>query len=155
MGSERMRPVSLFGGIAVAALALAGPSRVRAADGFTPGVLIDRVPLTVHPAESYAPYLPSGYSPDRPAPILYGFDPRARGRVPVERFQAAAERYGWIVVGSNASRNGIAVGDIIGRLWGDTHARIAIDPRRVYTTGFSGGARVASRVSPLAIKWRA
>jgi poly(3-hydroxybutyrate) depolymerase len=125
-------------------LALASPSPVPAADGLTPGVLIDRVPLTANPEESYALYLPSGYSPDRPAPILYGFDPRARGRVPVERFQAAAERYGWIVVGSNASRNGIAVGDIIGRLWGDTHARIAIDSRRVYATGFSGGARVAS-----------
>ena len=133
----------MFGGIAVAALALAG-SPVRGADRLTPGVLIDRVPLTANPEESYALYLPSGYSPDRPAPILYGFDPRARGRVPVERFQAAAERYGWVVVGSNASRNGIAVGDIIGRLWGDTHARIAIDPRRVYATGFSGGARVAS-----------
>ena len=144
MGSERMRPISLAGGIAVAALALASASPAHAADSFAPGVLIDRVPLIANPEESYALYLPSGYSPDRPAPILYGFDPCARGRVPVERFQAAAERYGWIVVGSNASRNGIAVGDIIGRLWGDTHARIAIDPRRVYTTGFSGGARVAS-----------
>jgi hypothetical protein len=144
MGSERMRRVSLAGGLTVAALSLVGPSSARAADGFAPGVLIDHLPLIANPEESYALYLPSSYSPDRPAPILYGFDPRARGRVPVERFQAAAERYGWVVVGSNASRNGIAVGDIIGRLWGDTHARIAIDPRRVYATGFSGGARVAS-----------
>jgi len=108
------------------------------------GVLIERVPLAANPEESYALYLPTSYSPDRPAPILYGFDPRARGRVPVERFQAAAERYGWVVVGSNASRNGISVREIVGRLWADTHDRIAIDPRRVYATGFSGGARVAS-----------
>jgi predicted esterase len=100
--------------------------------------------LVSDPQESYALYLPSSYSATRPTPILYAFDPRARGRVPVERFQAAAERYGWAVVGSNASRNGIAVTDIVSRLWDDTHRRLAIDDRRVYMTGFSGGARVAS-----------
>jgi len=115
-----------------------------AADGLTPGVLAERVLLPDHPEESYALYLPSSYSPARPTPILYAFDPRARGRVPVERFQAAAERYGWAVVGSNASRNRIDVTDIVRRLWDDTHRRLAIDERRVYMTGFSGGARVAS-----------
>jgi predicted esterase len=119
--------------------ASAGP-----ADGIAPGVLAERVPLPDRPEESYALYLPSSYSPARPTPILYAFDPRARGRVPVERFQAAAERYGWAVAGSNASRNHIAVTDIVSRLWDDTHRRLAIDERRVYTTGFSGGARVAS-----------
>jgi predicted esterase len=108
------------------------------------GVLVESVPIAAHPQETYALYLPSTYDPSRPAPILYAFDPRARGRVPVERFQAAAERHGWILVGSNASRNAIAVADIVARLWDDTHARLAIDPRRVYMTGFSGGARVAS-----------
>src|SRR6185503_8520422 len=138
-----MARVGLVGGLA-AALPLLGSGAATAADELARGVLIERVSALASPDESYALYLPTTYSPDRPAPILYAFDPRARGRVPVERFQAAAERYGWIVAGSNASRNGIAVGDIIGRLWGDTHARLAIDPRRVYTTGFSGGARVAS-----------
>ncbi len=133
--------------IAVGALAslLAAPS--RAADGITPGVLAERIPVSAAPEESYALYLPSGYSPSRPTPILYAFDPRARGRVPVERFQAAAERYGWAVVGSNNSRNGIAVTDIVSRLWDDTHRRLAIDERRVYMTGFSGGARVASGIA--------
>jgi predicted esterase len=126
----------------VLAFILATPA--AAADGLAPGVLVERVLLPDHPEESYALYLPSRYSPSRPTPILYGFDPRARGRVPVERFQAAAERYGWAVAGSNASRNGIAVTDIVRRLWDDTHRRLAIDDRRVYMTGFSGGARVAS-----------
>jgi predicted esterase len=133
--------------IALGALAslLAAPS--RAADGIAPGVLVERIPVSAAPQESYAVYLPSGYSPSRPTPILYAFDPRARGRVPVERFQAAAERYGWAVVGSNNSRNGIAVTDIVSHLWDDTHRRLAIDERRVYMTGFSGGARVASGIA--------
>ena len=137
-----MRVVIAFG--ALASL-LAASS--RAADGIAPGVLVERIPVSAAPQESYALYLPSGYSPSRPTPILYAFDPRARGRVPVERFQAAAERYGWAVVGSNNSRNGIAVTDIVSRLWEDTHGRLAIDERRVYMTGFSGGARVASGIA--------
>ncbi|HEU0107066.1 MAG TPA: hypothetical protein VFT38_12890 [Vicinamibacteria bacterium] len=133
--------------IAVGALAsLLGLSSL-AADDIAPGVLVERIPVSAAPEESYALYLPSAYSPSRPTPILYAFDPRARGRVPVERFQAAAERYGWAVVGSNNSRNGIAVTDIVSRLWDDTHRRLAIDERRVYMTGFSGGARVASGIA--------
>lgn len=128
----------------VGVLAFILAASAGAADGLAPGVLVERVPLPGQPEESYALYLPSSYSPTRPTPILYCFDPRARGRVPVERFQAAAERYGWAVAGSNASRNGIGVTDIVRRLWDDTHGRLAIDERRVYMTGFSGGARVAS-----------
>jgi predicted esterase len=130
--------------IAAFTLALVVTSSARAAETLAPGVLLERVPLASYPQESYALYLPKGYSPARPAPILYAFDPRARGPVPVERFQAAAEQYGWILAGSNASRNGISVTDIVTRLWDDTHRRLAIADRRVYMTGFSGGARVAS-----------
>src|SRR5438045_3856993 len=53
------------------------------------------------------------------------------------------------MVGSHNSRNGPAVSldEIIRALWNDTHERFAIDERRVYTTGFSGGARVAVSVA--------
>lgn len=37
---------------------------------------------------------------------LIAFHPGARGRAMVEKFQAAAEQYGYIVAGSNNSRNG-------------------------------------------------
>jgi predicted esterase len=135
------------GVIAVTGLAVCLASWARADSGLAPGVLVERVPLAAAPNESYALYLPSTYSPSRPTPILYAFDPRARGRVPVERFRAAAELYGWIVVGSNDSRNGIAVTDIVARLWDDTHGRLAVDDHRVYMAGFSGGARVASGIA--------
>jgi poly(3-hydroxybutyrate) depolymerase len=133
--------------IALGALAFLLVVRVRADGGIAPGALVERVPCAADPRETYALYLPSSYGPGRPFPILYCFDPRARGQEPVERFRAAAERYGWIVVGSNASRNGIPVTDIVSRLWDDTHRRFAIDERRVYTAGFSGGARVASGIA--------
>jgi predicted esterase len=95
--------------------------------------------------QSYALYLPSNYSPDRNWPILYAFDPGARGKLPLDRFKDAAERYGWIVAGSNNSHNGSMQASVAAwkSMWYDTHERFAIDQARVYTTGFSGGARVA------------
>ncbi len=77
--------------------------------------------------------------------MLYAFDPGARGKIPVERFKEAAEKFGWIVVGSNNSRNGALPPsvDAWNAIVKDTHARFAIDDGRVYVTGFSGGARLA------------
>jgi dienelactone hydrolase len=75
--------------------------------------------------------------------MLYAFDPGARGKLPATLFKDAAEKFGYIVVGSNNSKNGIQVAGVIQAMWADTHARFAIDENRVFTTGFSGGARVA------------
>lgn len=91
----------------------------------------------------------SALTPTRKWPILYAFDPGARGRVPVERFKEAAEKYGWIVLGSNNSRNG--PWNVVVNAWNamltDTHQRFAIDDERTYATGFSGGARAAVRIA--------
>lgn len=109
------------------------------------GQIVERVVCVNDPNQSYALYLPSNYSPDRKWPILYAFDPRARGKVPLERFKDAAEQYNWIVVGSNNSRNGplqLSV-DAWNAIVKDTHERFAIDDNRVYATGFSGAARAA------------
>src|SRR3954463_3577923 len=70
------------------------------------GKISDDVKCLAEPSQSYALYLPSNYTPERPWPVILAFDPGARGRVPVERYQVAAETYGYIVAGSNQSRNG-------------------------------------------------
>src|SRR5262245_33774455 len=105
------------------------------------GKVNERVVCLKDASQSYALYLPPNYAPDRQWPILYAFDPGARGVRPVERFKDAAERYGYIVVGSNNSRNGpgVPLTEIIRALFDDTQARFPIDQKRVYTTGFSGG----------------
>jgi dienelactone hydrolase len=125
------------------ALALASPNPQQLARG----VLIEKIALKSDPAQSYTLYLPSAYTPEKKWPILYCFDPLARGGVPVELFRAAAEKYGWIVAGSNNSRNGPLRPslDAAAALWDDTHARFSIDERRVHAAGFSGGARLAVR----------
>jgi len=115
------------------------------------GRLIERVVSRLDPSQSYALYLPSSYAPEKSWPILYCFDPLARGDVPVKLFRDAAEKYGWIVVGSHNSRNGNLKPSLeaTAAMWDDTHARLSIDARRVYAAGFSGGARLAVRFGDL------
>lgn len=112
---------------------------------FPRGRVVDRVVAGGNPAQSYALYLPSSYTPGHAWPILYCLDPGARGRVPVERFAQAAEKAGFIVAGSNNCRNGPADPQREAILWllADTQARLAIDKARLYVAGMSGGARVA------------
>jgi predicted esterase len=113
------------------------------------GVLLPRVTATKQPEQSYALYLPSQYVSEKRWPIVYAFDPGAHGSVPVELMKEAAERYGYILVGSNNSRNGSwkIEAEAAEAIIKDTHARLFIDDRRVYFAGFSGGARVAAQIA--------
>jgi poly(3-hydroxybutyrate) depolymerase len=112
------------------------------------GQIIDRVTCTADSSQSYALFVPAGYTPSRAWPVIFAFDPGGRGRTPVERYQAAAERYGFIVVGSNNSRNGSTeIPKILAAMTADVAERLAVDPKRVYLAGMSGGARVALQVA--------
>jgi hypothetical protein len=110
------------------------------------GAITDHLACLDDATQSYAVYLPSRYSPDRAWPVIYAFDPFARGKAAVEVYQAAAEKYGYIVAASNNSRNGPASLQTAAAqaMWLDTHRRFSIDKDRVYTTGLSGGARAAT-----------
>lgn len=109
------------------------------------GQIVERVVCRADAQQSYALYLPSNYTETRKWPILLAFDPGGRGLRPVELFKEAAEQYGYIVAGSNNSRNGLGgeLNRILTTFWQDAHGRLALDENRVYLTGFSGGARVA------------
>jgi predicted esterase len=138
--------VALGAALAGAPASAAGPSLPR-------GEVVERVACRADPTKSYALYLPSGYDASRPWPIVFALDPAARGRVPVERFRAAAETWGYVVAGSNDSRNGplepsarafAAVAE-------DVRSRLRLDERRFYLAGFSGGARAASVLAGLEV----
>jgi hypothetical protein len=110
------------------------------------GTIVDHLVSLDDPAQSYALYLPSQYSSTRSWPVIYAFDPGGQGKEAVEVYRLAAEKYGYIVVGSNNSRNGpVAIQMAAARaVWLDTHRRFALDKNRVYMTGLSGGARAAT-----------
>jgi predicted esterase len=131
--------------VGVLLLAPALVAQNRSLSDLRPGAVIPRQ-TCAKPEQSYALYLPSHYDPGKRWPIIYAFDPDARGSVPVELMKDAAERYGYIVVGSNNSRNGSwkLESESAQAMFDDTHARLAIDDRRIYFAGFSGGARVAA-----------
>ncbi|MDT5272460.1 MAG: hypothetical protein QOH49_4646 [Acidobacteriota bacterium] len=115
------------------------------AEGLPRGHVVETIATLKDPSQTYALYLPSNYTPARRWPTLYCFDPLARGALPVKLFSEAAERFGWIVVGSNNSRNGPLKPslDATRAMFEDTQARLSVDATRTYTAGFSGGARHA------------
>jgi dienelactone hydrolase len=149
------RPAGWLLALTLYFLSVAGPSANAqmqpgaGAKALAPGQLIDSVPCADDASETYALYLPSGYNPAKSWPIIYAFDPGARGKVPVKLYKDTAEKYGYIIAASNNSRNfpSQTVSKAANAIWQDTHLRLTIDPRRVYTMGFSGGARVATEVA--------
>ncbi|MGC2322994.1 MAG: hypothetical protein WA463_10225 [Terriglobales bacterium] len=145
--SRGVRAGLLIGALLILLLATSGAG--AAPDGIRPGEVIEAVPCKDYPGQSYALYLPSGYTPQKRWPIVYAFDPGAQGDSPVRLYREVAEKYGYILAGSNNSQNflGAEEGKAIQSMLDDTHARLAIDPQRIYTTGFSGGARVATLVA--------
>lgn len=115
------------------------------------GMVIEHVACGKHPEQSYALYLPSNYSAGRSWPVIYSFDPAARGKLPVELQKDAAERYGYILAASNNSKNGPwkPEAEAAEAMMEDTQTRFSVDPQRIYFAGFSGGARLASQLATL------
>lgn len=115
------------------------------------GVVIPKVVCSAQPEQSYALYLPKNYAPDRRWPVVYVFDPGARGKLPLEIMKDAAERSGFIVAGSNNSRNGAwkLESEAAQAMMKDVQTRLAIDNRSSYFAGFSGGARESATIAQL------
>lgn len=115
---------------------------------FTENVITQR-----DPNQTYTLYLPGNYSPDRKWPVLLVFDPRQRGTFAAELFREAAEKYGWILVSSNQTRSDGPMKpnlEAVNALWPEVNLRFASDPRRLYASGFSGGAMLALAMAPKA-----
>jgi hypothetical protein len=114
------------------------------------GKIINKVICKDDQTLSYCLYLPSDYNPEKNSPVLFCFDPHGDGTLPVLLFKDAGEKYGYIIIGSNNCKNGLqseTIKHIIDVLLLDTKTKIAVDPRRIYLAGFSGGARIASFVA--------
>lgn len=109
------------------------------------GIITDNVICAHDTAQSYALYLPSNYNSKQVWPIIYIFEPLARGSLPLTLFKQAAETYGYIIVSSNNSKNGswALVFDAARAMKKDTEQKFNIDKKRIYTAGFSGGSRAA------------
>jgi hypothetical protein len=128
-------------------LALAGTA---GAQTLRPGVMTGSIPSISSPAHQYAVYVPSGYDPQKPAPIMFILDYRGRARVAAEVFIPAAERFGWILMSSSntVSDEGMKPTlDALRAMWIDADDLFTIDPKRTYLAGLSGTARIATWVA--------
>jgi dienelactone hydrolase len=126
-------------------LVVAGVSSAESLTIFQLGVVIPKVECLADARQSYALYLPTSYRKEMKSPILFVFEPLARGPLPVVIMRQAAEKYGFIIIASNNSHNGPVRPQLeaANAMWRDAHQRFSIAPNRTYFAGFSGGARLA------------
>ena len=83
-------------------------------------------------------------------PVIYFFDPHGDGSFPLDKYKALADTYNFILIGSNNSKNGndwSATENIWRAMFDDSQKRLKINNSRIYTCGFSGGAKVAGYVA--------
>lgn len=114
------------------------------------GTIIDTIECKDQPEFSYALYLPEKYNDSVSLPVIYIFDPWAQGTVAISNFIPAAELYGYILAASNNSRNGLPEEEYVSisnYMMSDLQTKYHIDSRRIYTSGFSGGSRVAAMIA--------
>jgi len=115
---------------------------------YKPGEIESKIPCRTNKNFSYCLYVPSTIDLTKKHPLIIVFDAHARGKMAVERFKKAADNYGYIIVASNDARNGIQdINPIINALWEDVVNSLPVDQTRIYTAGFSGGARIAASVA--------
>lgn len=131
---------------------VAGPTDARPQDPpgaaleIGPGRLADPVPVAAAPDASYALYLPRGYDPQRSWPVLFLLDSEGRGAALVERFRAAADRHGYVLVSSNDTAHDTPWEinqRLVRLLLADSFRHARVDSARLGFAGFSGTARLA------------
>lgn len=93
----------------------------------------------------YAVRLPANYNTGTKYPVLFMFDPVANGDDAARRFAYAADKLGWIVVGSLDSKNGpwAPIERAQEAMLRDVPKRFSVDEKQFYAGGLSGGARAA------------
>lgn len=101
-------------------------------------------------ANTYEVYLPATHRAEASYPVLIFFSPDGKGKVPVEKYKSLADKWEFILVGSDYTKNGMEASMALNggnELVSDVAGRFNVDPARIYLSGFSGGARVAGSVA--------
>lgn len=106
--------------------------------------ILTEVKIQSDTTQSYFLYVPS--TADSNSLLLVFFDPGAKGKKPVEKYQSLAERHGIILAGSNNSKNGLSGEEsaaLAKKFVQDAQKRCGVKRKHTIACGFSGGARVA------------
>ncbi len=114
------------------------------------GAVIDSV--KVNDSLSYALYIPTKFRQDKKWPVIFSFDPVARGRLGISPFLDTAEEYGLIIACSNNTQNNTTYDENVKSFEGlVTHLSsiLPLEEDKVFVAGFSGGARLATTIAVL------
>ncbi len=116
-------------------------------DSFPTKKIIENVVCKTDATQSYALYIPSS---EKANAVIYFFDPHAEGSLPLKKYKDLADKYNYILIGSNNSKNGndFQTSESIWQsLYNDTQTRLQFNKNRIYVCGFSGGAKVAGYIA--------
>ena len=95
---------------------------------------------------NYCFYLPKNYNGIDKLPVVIFLDPHANGKISINKYAKLANQYGYVFVSSNNIKNGQSANFTSGlfqNLLKETKNRFVIDENRMFTAGFSGGAKLA------------
>ena len=116
-------------------------------DSFPAGKIISNIVCKNDASQSYALYIPSS---NKTNTVIYFFDAHGDGALPLKKYKTLADKYNYIFIGSNNSKNGNdwqTTENIWQNLFNDTQLRLRLNNYFIYTCGFSGGAKVASYIA--------
>ncbi len=114
---------------------------------FTAGDLSEHISCVDDAAISFALYMPSTYKEGEKLPLLILFDPHGDPLFPINKYKLLADKHHFMLMGSNDSKNGNATeltAHIIQLMAQSAYSLLPVDSNRVYSGGFSGGARIAA-----------
>jgi len=115
------------------------------------GKILDNIPVKNSQQETFALYLPTTFNPQVNSAIIFIFDPSGTAINGINAFKESAEKFDYILVCSNNSKNGPYQKnfDVTNRLFDHVFSEFNIDANRIYTAGFSGGSRLACTIAVL------
>jgi len=114
------------------------------------GIIIDSIAI-LNSTETYALYLPKKFDEKKLTSIVFIFEPAARGKTGIRPFIKSAEKYNYVLICSNNSKNGpMEINfEITNRLFNSVFETYNIDKNLIYAAGFSGGSRFATTIAVL------
>lgn len=124
----------------------ANTATIPAVDAFKTDTIIPDVRLRSDASESFALFLPAGYSDTTRFPVIIFFDPHGDGTVPLKLYKDLANEFHYVLIGSNSSKNGMNFDEtntVANNLIHETRTRFSINENKITLCGFSGGAKVA------------
>lgn len=129
-------------------LAYTGSSQTRQAV-FIKGKIIDSVRINDSISETYKLYLPKKFDGKGTWPVIFVFDMEGKNSQALNIFKVSAEEQGFLLASSNDISDTLSISKnvlITSRMFQEVAALFPLNRNRIYTAGFSSGAKFAAIV---------